>query len=173
MLARRPSSAIGDEEFLEFCEAHPDQQVELVGGEFVMSPPMGWGGSMFELRCGAMLLRWADEHGYVASGSQGGVRMRNSDIRIPDVALLKRSTWDTLDDKARSGFANVLCDVVVEIVSKTDRVSRIERKCEDVWLAGGHRFVLMIDPIRKRVRSWGMAPPSFPSPEEILAEILR
>ncbi len=122
--------------------------------EFVMSPPAGLIDSTCELRCGAILLRWADELGYVASGSQGAVRMRGSDTRIPDVALLKRDTWDLLDDKTRNSFARVLSDAVVEVVSKTDLVVRVERTSVVVWLAGGHRFVLILDPMRKRVQSW-------------------
>jgi len=38
---------------------------------------------------------------------------------------------------------------------------------------GRHRYVLLIDPIRKRVRSWGAPPENFYSPEDILAEILH
>jgi Uma2 family endonuclease len=83
--------------------------------------------------------------------------MPNGDVLVPDASLLSVATWTSLDKATQESYAPVILDVVAEIVSKTDRVSQIVAKCEG-YHADGHRYVIMLDPIRKSVQAWGNRP---------------
>lgn len=164
---------IGDEAYLRFCDEHPEWLVERVGGQLLLTPPMVPSGARREARLLMVLGIWAETHDYVAFSPSLTVRLANDDIRMPDAALMCRSSYD-LDPKENDELlSRARFDVVVELVSKTDRVVQVERKCEEAWFADGNHYVLMLDPIRKTVRAWGEPPADFPSPEELLAEILR
>ena len=119
-----------------------------------------------------VLFAWGRAHGYMTFDSQTGFAMPNGDVLVPDTSLLKTATWASLDKATQESYALVTLDVVAEIVSKTDRISQVVAKCEG-YLADGHRYVLMFDPIRKTVQAWGEPPADSPLPEELLAEILR
>ena len=120
------------------------------------------------------LATWGTTHGYQTFSSSICIRLSNDDLRMPDAAMMLRSAYEQLDPAAeddpltRGTFA-----VIAEVACSVDRISELERKCEEAWFADGNHYVLMLDPIRKTVRAWGEPPADFPSPEELLAEILR
>jgi len=73
--------------------------------------------------------------------SSGGFIMPNTDLRAPDVSFvaasrLKRTVRD---------FGNLVPDLVVEIKSKTDRVSKLEDKVK-LFLKLGARVGIVVNP---------------------------
>jgi Uma2 family endonuclease len=73
--------------------------------------------------------------------SSGGFIMPNSDLRAPDVSFvaaerLKRTVRD---------FGNLVPDLVVEIKSKTDRVSKLEDQVK-LFLELGAKIGILINP---------------------------
>jgi Uma2 family endonuclease len=73
--------------------------------------------------------------------SSGGFIMPNTDLRAPDVSFvsaqrLKRTVRD---------FGNLVPDLVVEIKSKTDRVSKLEDKLK-LFLELGAKVGILINP---------------------------
>jgi Uma2 family endonuclease len=172
MLARaHVRDPLSDAALYDFGEANPGWMVERVGGSFVMTPTVSIGGA-YNSTLNGVLFAWGRAHGYKSFDSQTGFTMPNGDVLVPDASLLKVATWTSLDKATQESYAPVILDVVAEIVSKTDRISKIVAKCEG-YRADGHRYVLMFDPIRESVQAWGEPPADFPSPEELLAEILR
>lgn len=172
MLAKaHKADLLSDAALYDFGEANPGWTVERVGGSFVMTPTVSSGGRYNSVLNG-VLFNWGRAHGYESFDSQTGFTMPNGDVLVPDASLLSIATWTSLDKATQDSYAPVILDVVAEIVSKTDRLSRIVSKCE-AYHADGHRYVLMFDPIRKSVRAWGEPPNDFPTPEDLLAEILR
>jgi len=172
MLAKaRKADLLSDAALHDFGEANPGWTVERVGGSFVMTPTVSSGGRYNSVLNG-VLFNWGRAHGYESFDSQTGFTMPNGDVLVPDASLLSVAAWRSLDKAMQESYAPVILDVIVEIVSKTDRVSRIVEKCER-YLADGHKYVCMLDPVRKSVQAWGEPPANFPSPEELLAEILR
>ncbi len=170
MLAKiEEQQSLSDDQLYAFGEAHLGWKVERVDGGIFMTPTRSSGG-VFGSALTALLYAWGREHGFVCFDSSTGFTMPNGDVLIPDAALILRETWESAGKAVQDSFAPLSLDVVVEVVSATDRVAYLVRKCER-YRDDGHKFALLLDPIRKRVRSWGMAPPNFPSSEEILAEI--
>jgi len=172
--ALRPADLVDDEAYLRFCDTHDIWRVERVGGSFVMMPP----GSLLDGKCMAQLSwalgSWGKAHGFQIFSSSICVRLSNGDLRMPDFAMMGREAYERLDpDGEDDRLTGGTFDVIVEVAGSVDRVSELERKCEEAWFADGHKYVLMLDPIRKGVRAWGEPPADFPSPEEILAEIQR
>ncbi len=172
MLAKAEElQTLSDDELLLFGEAHPGWKVERVDGGLFMTPTYSSGG-IVNSALTAFLHSWGRDHGFVCFDSSTGFTMSGGDVLIPDGSLVAREIWDSVGKDVQNSYAALHLDVVVEIVSATDRVAYLVRKCER-YLADGHKYVLLLDPIRKRVQSWGMVPPNFPAPEAILAEILR
>lgn len=88
--------------------------------------------------------------------------------------MMSRSAYERLDPATEDHpLTSGTFDVIAEVACSVARISELERKREGVWYADGHKNVLMFDPIRKSVQAWGEPPADFPSPEELLAEILR
>lgn len=168
--AHKPD-VLSDEALYGLGEANPGWTVERVGGSFVMTPTVSSGGRYNSVLNG-VLFNLGRAHGYESFDSQTGFTMPNGDVLVPDASLLSVAAWTSLDKTMQESYAPVILDVVVEIVSKTDRVSQIVEKCEG-YHADGHGYVIMLDPIRESVQAWGEPPADFPSPEELLAEILR
>src|SRR5262249_3637576 len=57
---RLPSRLLDDDEYFEFCVAHPDQRFERTPeGEVIAVPPVGWEGAGQELEVAAELRVWA------------------------------------------------------------------------------------------------------------------
>ena len=78
-------------------------------------------------------------------GSDAGIRLeRNPDtVREPDIAFISAEKLP-LDTRVR-GYAEVVPDLVVEIISPNDRPVAVYDKAQ-MWLRFGVRLVLLIDP---------------------------
>jgi Uma2 family endonuclease len=151
---------ITDADLLRISRDNPGWHVELIDGAVVMSPTSTDGGR----RSAELLLilgLWGKSHGYVAFDSSTGFRVGEKTVLSPDTALMRRERWDALTPEERENFTEERVDVVVELVSKSDAPAQIRTKCER-WRREGVAFVLMIDPYRKHVESWGEAPEGFP-----------
>jgi Uma2 family endonuclease len=111
------------------------------------------------------------KHGYVAMGAGSAVRVfvdqhqlgwvvtaeasfivsRNPDtVLIPDAAFIQTSQLSKMSD---NGFFDGAPDLVIEVVSPSDRVSRVVAKV-DRWLAAGAQSVWIIDPPNKRLDAY-------------------
>jgi Uma2 family endonuclease len=57
---------------------------------------------------------------------------------------------------------------VIEVLSDSDSLSDATKKCER-WFDGGAGYVVLVDPIRKTITTWGEAPAAdFPDFAPIL-----
>ncbi len=108
----------------------------------------------------ALLVTWAESNGYIAFDSNGGFTLPSGDVLAPDAALVECSRWELLDAQTRDSFAPIVPQIVVELVSRTDRKRDVETKCVS-WFESGARCVVLLDPYERTVRTWGEAPPEF------------
>lgn len=126
-----------------------DQQYELVRGEIVAMPPAGGKHSTIEMRLGARLLAYADEHapGHVTTGDGGYILFQPDTVRAPDISYISQASLPTLPD----AYIPLPPELAVEIVSPHDRASQIQAKI-DMYLQAGTRLVWVIYPdLRKTV----------------------
>jgi Uma2 family endonuclease len=118
---------------------------ELLDGVLLeMSPP----GGMHSLITGKVfsaLEAHARERnlGFVLVGDPGIVLRRNPDrVRAPDVCFIAASR---LPGGVPSAYLDVVPDLIVEIVSPSDRASQVEQKIEE-WIGAGAGLVWAIYP---------------------------
>ena len=63
-------------------------------------------------------------------------------VRAPDLAF---TCTERLPPRPETGFSDIIPDLVVEVVSPSDRASEVTKKAL-VWLRAGVRLVWVIDP---------------------------
>ena len=119
-----------------------DYQIELQEGNILIMGPSDIESSEIGAELIRLLGNWIKPRklGRIFDSS-GGFIMPNSDLRAPDVSFvsaqrLKRTVRD---------FGNLVPDLVVEIKSKTDRVSKLEDKLK-LFLELGAKVGILINP---------------------------
>ncbi len=152
-----------DASLLEFGE-RIDMQVERIGGKLIVSPPMGFDGGLREADLLALLHAWACGHGYVATSPSANYRLPDGDAPAPDVGLVHRSRVDAMSANERGGIAQIVPDIVVELLSGSQRAPSAaiaHAKCER-WFSAGALYVVLIDPFARKTTTWGDSPHDFP-----------
>ncbi len=119
-----------------------DYQIELQEGNLLVMGPSEIESSEIGAQLIFLLKLWVNPRkiGRIFDSS-GGFIMPNSDLRAPDVSFvvakrLKRTVRD---------FGQLVPDLVVEIKSKTDRISKLENKVK-LFLELGARIGILINP---------------------------
>jgi Uma2 family endonuclease len=137
MSATVPSQPLGmtAEELLELPDDH--MRHELVEGELRTMAPAGGEHGRVAMRIGARMFEHVDERGMgvVYAAETGFILRRGPDtVRAPDVAFL-----------AADRVPELAPDLVVEVVSPSDRASEVAEKAA-MWLDAGVRLVWVVDP---------------------------
>lgn len=125
----------------------PHKSTELVRGVLVVrEPPGSWHG-----RLAARLLFRLGQHAYAHGAGElfgqdtGFLIERDPDtVRAPDVAFVSTAR---MPEVGRRGYSPIAPDLVVEILSPSDRPSAVLEKVAD-WLEAGTRLVWVLDPER-------------------------
>lgn len=119
-----------------------DYQIELQEGNLLVMGPSDIESSEIGAQLIFLLKLWVNPRklGRIFDSS-GGFIMPNTDLRAPDVSFvaaerLKRTVRD---------FGQLVPDLVVEIKSKTDRISKLEDKVK-LFLELGARIGILINP---------------------------
>jgi Uma2 family endonuclease len=131
------------EELLEL----PDDGMrhELVEGELQTTTPAGERHGWVALGIGARIFEHVERGGLgrAYAVETGFVLHRGPDtVRAPDVAFVAAGR---LTDEPAAGFAEVTPDLVVEVVSPSDRASDVSSKAA-TWSDAGVRLVWVVDP---------------------------
>ncbi len=117
---------------------------ELVVGRFIQMPPPGYIHGRVETRISQALANYEDqfETGYVAGGEVGIVIKRNPDtVRAADVLFISKERFE--QSGWQKGYLEVAPEIVVEVMSPSDRWSEVRRKLDEyfsinvlqVWVA--------------------------------------
>ena len=124
---------------------------ELVGGRIVRMTPTNPTHGRIEVNVAVALSRFVRTQnlGVVMAGEVGVFTTRNPDtVRAPDVLFLSHAR--DAGRTRRDGFLEVAPDLVVEILSPTDRPDTVRRKLDE-YLAAGVRLAWVIDPAARTV----------------------
>ena len=125
---------------------------ELVGGRIVRMTPTNPTHGRIEVNVAAALTAFVRTQnlGVVMAGEVGVFTARNPDtVRAPDVLFLSHER--DFRRTRRDGFLEVAPDLVVEILSPTDRPDAVRRKLDE-YFAAGVRLAWVIDPATRTVR---------------------
>ena len=97
------------------------------------------------------LVVWAKRDGTgVVFDSSSLFTLPNGAKRSPDASWVKRERWEALTDAQQEGFAPLCPDFVVELRSRTDRLSDLQEKMQE-YIDNSARLGWLIDPVGKRV----------------------
>ncbi|MDW7993994.1 MAG: Uma2 family endonuclease [Gemmatales bacterium] len=135
------------EEFLALCERpeYQDQRLELDEGRLIVMPPAG---DLHGTECwlvSRLLTKYieASGTGRLATNDPGLVLSRESGVvRAPDVAYYRESVALS---EIPSGLAERLPQLVVEVLSPSDRPNDVARKVQQ-YLRAGIEMVWVVEP---------------------------
>jgi Uma2 family endonuclease len=71
-------------------------------------------------------------------------------LLVPDASWVRSDRWDALSRQAQQDFVPLCPDAVFEVLSPSDRLPYLRRKCRD-YLASGASLVVLLDPERQAV----------------------
>lgn len=129
----------------------PDKRVELVRGVLVVREPAGARHGEVAMELARRLANHVRDRGLgrVYAAETGFALARAPDtVRAPDIAFIERTR---LPDPAPTGFPDLAPDLVVEVLSPSDRPGDVLAKIGD-WLSAGARLVWVIDLARRVAR---------------------
>ena len=136
----------------EFEELPDDgKRYELIDGELrQIAPTVNWHGeveSKLVVRVGSHVE--AHRLGIVSCGETLYIVRRDPDrVRAADIAFIRQERVPSLE--ARQHIMEVIPDLVVEILSKSDTIEEISNKIDD-WLGAGVQMLWIVDPFRRTV----------------------
>lgn len=135
--------------------AMPDdgKRYELIRGVLIEMPPTSLEHGIIAARFGRRMGNFAEEHdlGHDVAADTGVNVERNPDtVRAPDYGFISYERM--AEPPPPRGFANVIPDLVLEVVSPNDRQPDIDAKTQ-MWLEAGVRLVLVAYPATREVHA--------------------
>ena len=128
--------------------AMPDDGMcyELVRGELLMSPPPGSEHGEIGMNLSAPLHQHVkSNHLGVVFAAETGFKLESDPdtVRAPDIAFVRK---DRIEQAGRiPGYHSGAPDLVVEVLSPSDTVGKVEAKVAQ-WLQAGARLVWVVSP---------------------------
>jgi Uma2 family endonuclease len=141
-----------DEKFLELCLDNPTLRLELTAkGELIVMGPTGSETGRRNSNLNQRLANWAEQDGTgVCFDSSAAFKLPNGATLSPDASWVRRDRYEALTEEEREQFAPLCPDFVIELRSKTDRLSRLQEKMFE-YIENGAQLGWLIDPAAKRV----------------------
>ena len=148
----RPATRLTDDQLFEFCQDNGELRIEqTANGDIIIMAPVGSEGGHRNFNLYVDFVLW---HEKTKLGkffdATAGFRLPNKAMRSPDVAWVRQEKIDKLTRKEWETFAPVCPDFVVELRSRTDRLSILKEKMVE-YLANGAQLGWLIDPLEQQV----------------------
>ena len=173
VLRLSPVIEMTEAEFLAFCEQNHEVRIErTANGELEIMPPVGMYGSNKNSEISRQLGNWARRDGTGDTfDSSGGFTLPNGAKRSPDAAWIPRSRLAELTTEDKRGFGHICPDFVIELRSRSDRLSVLRAKMNE-YVENGARLGWLIDPQSRRVYVYrpGLEVEILENPESVSAE---
>jgi Uma2 family endonuclease len=146
------AAKLTEKQFRRLCQENPELRIELTAQqELVIMPPTGSETGRRNSTLTQRLANWSETEGTgIVFDSSTLFTLPNGAKRSPDVSWVKKERWDVLTREQREGFAPLCPDFVVELRSRTDRLSDLQDKMQE-YINNGARLGWLIDPLNKRV----------------------
>jgi Uma2 family endonuclease len=139
------------DDLLEIVAQNPDKRYELIEGELIEMPPPGLEHAQVENQAAFLLTSHNKKVklGRVLTGEAGFyTHGHDHQVRGVDVAFISYSRWPA--DQPNPGYGRFAPELVIEVVSPSDRADKIEEKVQE-WLDFGVLLVWVIYPQTQRI----------------------
>lgn len=120
-------------------------------GNITIYPPMTLNSGFDEGEAFFALKLWSK------SNSLGKAYSPSTSFDLPDGSTCKADgSWISheklgrLSEEEKKQIASIVPDFVMEVRSQTDRLPKLKKKMEEVWMANGVRLAWLIDPIKEK-----------------------
>jgi Uma2 family endonuclease len=144
---------VTQKQFEALATANRDLQLERTSeGELIVNPPTGGESGKRNFSITGQLARWCEEHEDLGEGfdSSTGFRLANEANRSPDASWVRRERWESLTPQQRKGFVPLCPDFVVELLSESDSLPKLQAKMRE-YIDNGTRLGWLIDPQNRQV----------------------
>jgi Uma2 family endonuclease len=160
-------------QFRELCQLNRDWRFERTAeGAIVIMPPTGGATGARNAEIAAQLRQWAKADGTgVSFDSSTGFELPSGATRSPDAAWVRRARLAALSERDKDDFVPLCPDFVIELRSRSDRVTDLIAKMAE-YAANGAALGWLIDPIERRVHVFrpGQPPERLDEPSDLSAE---
>jgi Uma2 family endonuclease len=151
----------------ELLEMGDMERCELIAGEIIKMSPTNVEHGYLENEIGTQLRNFIASHdlGWVFVGEVGIFTRRDPDtVRGADVAFISK---ERIPKRPRRGFLDIAPELIVEIVSPTDRWTNLQDKIEE-YFAIGVQWVWVVEPKRQVIRVY-----NSPTRAEVIGDLLQ
>ena len=156
-----PFAPLSDMEFFAFCGENRDWRIERKRtGEILVMPPAGGLSSSRNFNLYTEFAVWARRDGTgVMFDSSAGFHLPLGSIRSPDVSWVSKSRLAQLSDDEKDRFLPLAPDFVLELMSRTDRLSDAQAKMDE-YIENGVQLGWLLQPKTRTV--WVYRPDTDP-----------
>lgn len=140
------------EQFYQLCETNPELKLERnAQGELIVMPPTGGETGRSNVNLIFQVAKWNEEKqlGEVFDSSTGFTLPSGAD-RSPDVSWVEKSRWDALTNEQKERFIPLCPDFVIEIMSPSDNLKKLQNKMLE-YLENGCRLGWLINRKKQEV----------------------
>ncbi|MGB6297817.1 MAG: Uma2 family endonuclease [Rivularia sp. (in: cyanobacteria)] len=168
------------EQFYQLCETNPELKLERnAQGELIVMPPTGGETGRSNVNLIFQVAKWNEENqlGEVFDSSTGFTLPSGAE-RSPDVSWVEKSRWDGLTKEQKEKFIPLCPDFVIEIMSASDNLKKLQNKMEE-YLENGCRLGWLINRKKQEVEIYRLGKevellklPQTLSGEDVLPEFV-
>jgi Uma2 family endonuclease len=147
--AERP---MDEEEYFEFCAQNPGLRIERnANGEIIIMPPAGAETGFRNSDLTGQLAVWSKRDGRGrAFDSNTEFILPNGAARSPDASWVQTSRLEQFTKQQKRRFLPLCPDFVVELISPTDRLPKVQAKMRE-WIDNGATLGWLLDADRRTV----------------------
>lgn len=146
-------------QFEALAAANRDLRLErTAAGELIVNPPTGGESGKRNFKISTQLGYWCDANEALgeAFDSSTGFRLPNGADRSPDASWVSHDRWESLSSAQKEGFVPLCPEFVVELRSKSDRLSQLQAKMRE-YMDNGAQLGWLIDPQNRTVEIYRSA----------------
>ena len=144
---------LSKKQFIELTTLYPELQMEREknGKINIMSPVKG-GSGIRESTLNYRVKHWQmEQQNGITFSPSTGFNLPDGSTKSPDVSWLSSEKIEALTaDEIENQYIPTVPDFVVELRSKSDKISAVKKKMEKTWIANGVRLAWLIDPFKEK-----------------------